>query len=643
MRRHTSGKAAIGRLERHKPVSHQVRGGYPQRRQGLRTEEQKKESARQNDARGLNGDRDLKKDSHSVIRAHGEFLFRCSGRCRDVPEDVLFSLFSANSGALTIFLLAVTISLGLGFGQIRVCRVSLGVSGVLFSGLLLAGLGVELNASLLGFVRDFGLVMFIFAIGLQVGPGFSDSLRRGGFLLNALAAGIVAVGFVLACAFVGLTGQSPAGIIGIFSGGTTSTPALAAASQTLEELAPAASLPAISEDLGLGYAIAYPFGIIGVIAAMLIVRTAGRIRIPDELRELERRQPHTHTRMHTRNLQLANANLDGSLLGDIPGLDVMGVTISRVMEGDKVLPAVPSLRLKMGMVLHAVGETSQLDRAELIIGPQVATTLKASDGRLEVRSLLVTSNKSIGATLRSLQLLPEHGITVTRIRRSGMELPPRPDMPLHYGDKLVCVGPHGVMDSAEHLLGNSVRQLNMPNVLPIFVGIALGVLVGSVPIVIPGVSSGVRLGLAGGPLLISILLSRVQHFAGLTWYLPTSAAVLLRETGICLFLSCVGLSAGKGFQAALFSSTGALWLFLGFCITLLPLLLGAWVARRFFRMDYITLCGLLVGCMTSAPTLAFAVNMLDNDTPSAVYATVYPFSTILRIAAAQALVLLFFA
>ncbi len=557
-------------------------------------------------------------------------------------EGIIYFLVGDGIGVQSVFVLALTIAIGLAIGQIKFWKLSLGVSGVLFSSLLLGNSGVELDQDILLFTRDFGLILFIFSVGLQVGPGFTDSLRQGGLALNALSAGIVAAGFALVLLFAFWFGSSPAALIGLFSGGTTSTPALAAATQTAGELVDKEELALVNLDLGLGYALAYPFGVIGVIIAMLLIRVIGRIDIANEMKSLEEILHRRHSAMHIRNLKLTNANLIGKHLSSIPGLEDMGVTISRVMDDGHVYPADPEMELKEGMIVHVVGDAEQLDRAELIIGPPVASKLRASHGHLEIRSLLVTNSRAIGSTLRALQLTPEHGVTVTRIRRSGMELAPRRNMPLHFGDKLVCVGSRHHMDHAERLLGNSTKMFNMPNVLPIFVGIALGVLVGSIPFAIPGLSTGFRLGLAGGPLLVAILLSRVQHFAGMTWYLPTSAAVLLRETGICLFLACVGLNAGQGFWSAVFSETGLIWLGMGACITLFPLLLIGWIARRFLGLNYVTLCGLLVGSMTSAPTLAFAVDMLDSDVPSSVYATVYPLATILRIFAAQGLVLLFY-
>lgn len=549
---------------------------------------------------------------------------------------------TSNPSALAVVTLAVTVAGGLALGHLRLCGVGLGISGVLFSGLVFGNFGLTLNAAILNFVRDFGLILFIFAVGLQVGPGFADSLKRRGLILNALASSVVVMAVLLTVLFIVVFGQPPAALIGVFSGATSSTPALAAASQSLEELAPAT----LSQDLsflGLGCALAYPFSVVGVIIAMILTRIVGRIDIRQEMRLMEEQSRLLHPPMDMRNMRVTNQNLFGKTLDAIPGLEDMGVTVSRVMEDDKVFAATPDTVLKPDMIIHAVGELSQLDRVSLIVGPEVETKLEAIHGHLEVRYLLVTNSGAIGKTLHALHLTPDHGISVTRIRRAGMELAPRRYLSLHFGDKVVCVGHKEHLDRAGQILGNSAKAFDQPHVLPLFVGVALGVIAGSIPIVLPGLSSGFKLGLAGGPLLVAILLSRIQHFAGMTWYLPTSASALLREVGICLFLACVGLAAGNGFFEAVFSDTGLLWLGLGAVVTLVPLLVAAFLARVVFHFNYATLCGLLVGSMTSAPTLSFAVDMLDSDIPSSVYATVYPMATILRLLSAQGLVMLFFA
>ena len=555
---------------------------------------------------------------------------------------MISNIFGSNTVAMSIALISACIALGLGAGQIRWKGIGLGVSGVLFSGLFLGHLGCSIDAGVLAFVRNFGLILFIFAVGLQVGPGFTEAFRSKGLLLNGLASGVTLVEAALCVIALWLTQQPAAALVGVFSGAVTSTPALAAASQTLSEIL-TTGVPEQLTNLSLGYAVAYPFGVLGVIMAIICLRAIWRIDIPSEVQRLEDANRRDHPVMHTRNLKVTNPNLFGKPLSSLPGLEDMGVTISRVMVGQNVRLATPDTELQQDMIVHAVGDQAHLDRAELIIGPRVETELQASHGKLEIRYLLVTSNKAIGRTLQQLHLLPEDGVTVTRIRRAGVELAPRRYLTLHFGDKVVCVGQSLHMARAEKILGNSSQMFNKPNVLAIFVGIAIGIVVGCIPIAIPGMSQGFRLGLSGGPLLAAIVLSRIQHFAGVTWYLPNSASTLLREMGLALFLACVGLEAGSGFVEAVLSDAGLVWMGIGAIITLVPLLLVGWLGRAVFRLNFVTLCGLIVGSMTSAPTLSFAVNLLKSDVPSTVYATVYPLATILRLLAAQGLVMLFLA
>ncbi len=552
-----------------------------------------------------------------------------------------FDFITNNPSALAIIILALTIGIGLLIGQLRVWGLSLGVSGVLFSGLILGNIGLELDPVILAFIRDFGLVFFIFAVGLQVGPGFVDTFKRRGLVLNALATFVVLMAVVLVVLFITFLDEPPAALIGIFSGATSSTPALAAAFQTIEEM----RLPTTAQDfnnLGLGCALSYPFSLVGVIIAMVIVRIVGRINIVQEVQSMQEHIKLLHPALGMRNLRVTNQNLFGNSIEAIPGLEDMGVTISRIMDDDKVFAPTPDTVLKQGMLVHVVGEQQQLDRASLIIGPEVDTRLENIPGKLEVRNLLVTKSKAIGKSLQALHLTSDHGISVTRIRRAGMELAPRRYVTLHFGDKVICVGHKEHLDWAEEVLGNSTKVFDHPQILPLFVGVALGVIAGSLPIMLPGLSSGFRLGLAGGPLLIGILLSRIQHFAGMTWYLPTSASSLLKDMGLSLFLACVGLSVGVGFFEAAFNATGVLWMGLGVLVTLVPLLLGAFIGRVFLRFNYTTLCGLFAGSMTSTSTLSFATEMLESDEPSAVFATVYPLSTILRLLSAQVLTVVVF-
>jgi putative transport protein len=557
------------------------------------------------------------------------------------------SMLPLHGAAQAVVVLGLAISAGLAFGHIRFAGIRLGVGGVLFSGLALGHAGLALDPAILEFVREFGLILFVFTIGMQVGPGFFDSLRRQGFALNLLAAGVVVLGTLLAVGFHLLGGLPVPLAAGLLSGATTNTPSLAAASQALREVAPAVAEAAV-EQAGLGYAVAYPFGIFGIILAMLLVRRVFRIDPDRELRELEAQTRQLHPPLEAVTMVVDNPNLDGLPLSRVPGLQGTGVVVSRVLDaagpGDpgEVRPPTADLVLRTGMLLHAVGQPAELDRLRIVVGRKSDTDLGGVPGPLTVRRFLLTRKNLLGLTLLELRLRLRHGVTVTRITRSGTEFSPGPRIRLHLGDTIQVVGRPEDLAEVERVVGNSTRDLNIPDVLPVFVGIILGTLLGSLPLPLPGLPSGVKLGLAGGPLLAAILLSRLHHFGGLVWYMPTSANLVLRELGISLFLACIGLKAGGGFVQAVLSGDGLLWLAVGACLTFVPMLAAGLAGRLVLKLDYASLCGLLAGSMTDPPALAFAGQMLRSDLPSSVYATVYPLVMVLRILAGQLLVLLLY-
>ena len=551
-------------------------------------------------------------------------------------------LFIGSGVAQAVVALSLAIVLGLALGLIQFRGIRLGVGGVLFSGLLLAHMGMKVSHATLEFVREFGLILFVFSIGMQVGPGFVDSLRRRGLGLNLMAAFIVICGVAVTVGFFFLADLPLPVAVGLFSGAVTNTPSLAAAAQVFTEIAPHTANQAIG-DAGLGYALAYPFGIFGIILVMLAVRAFFRIDTAEELHRMELEASNAHPPLQSMTLEVANPNLHGRTLRDVPGMSGLRVVIVRCKENAEESPvqaATPDIVIRPGMLLQVVGETRHLESLQVIIGPEKKEAdLTRLPGPLGARRLLVTRHKVTGKSLRDLHLTPEHGVTVTRVMRAGAEFSARSSVHLHFGDKLICVGTAKDLDRAEALLGNSARELDHPQVLPIFLGILLGTILGSFPLAIPGLPSGVKLGLAGGPLLVAILLSRVHHFAGMTWYLPVGANLILREVGIALFLACVGLNAGDRFMGAVLNGSGLYWMGVGVCITLIPLILAAIVARAVLKWDYVTICGLLAGSMTDPPALAFASQMLGADAPTAVYASVYPLTMILRILAGQLLVL----
>jgi putative transport protein len=553
----------------------------------------------------------------------------------------LTPLFFSQSAVQAVVVLGLIISLGLALGHVRFCGIRLGVGGVLFSGLAAGHVGLAIDHRVMEFAREFGLILFVYTIGMQVGPGFVDSLRRRGLRLNSMAALIVLLGAGITAAFHHFGGLPLATAVGLFSGATTNTPSLAAASQAFKEVAPALAEKAVGQA-ALGYAVAYPFGIFGIILAMLLLRALFRIDPVRELRQFEDQLKRHNPPLSTMTIEVDAPEAVGKPLGQTPGLEAGGVVISRVMVGPTVQAATADMPLASGMLLHAVGRPEALETLCRNIGRPSATDLPRLAGPLEVRRLLVTRRAVIGKTVPELDLAQKYEVTATRIMRAGTEFSPGPDVALHFGDILRCVGIPGQLAAVEALVGNSAREHAHPHVLPIFIGILLGAVLGSLPVPVPGLPSGVKLGVAGGPLLVSILLSRLHHFGGLVWYMPQSANLILREVGICLFLACVGVAAGDRFLATVMSGDGVYWLLVGACITFVPLLVAGVFGRMVLGCNYASTCGLLAGSMTDPPALAFAGQMLGSDAPASVYATVYPLTMILRIMAGQILVLTLF-
>lgn len=540
-----------------------------------------------------------------------------------------------------MLVLCFVIAGGLALGGLRVRGVGLGVAGVLFAGLIGGHFGFNIDAEVRGFLQEFGLILFVYTIGMQVGPGFLDSLRRQGLPLNLAAAAIVLLGAALAFALSALLRIDMAAAVGVFSGATTNTPALGAAQEAMKNLPDVD--PARLALPGLGYAVAYPFGIIGIIVAMLLFRALFRVNVGAEAEAFRALQRAGLEPLERMTLAVENPNLDGLALKSVPGLGVGGLVVSRVRAAgaSEVVAATAETILHAGDRILAVGPRSRLDELRVIVGRPVEEDLTRAPGAVRQRRVIVTQKIVVGKTLRELGLDALYGVTVTRLTRADLELSPLPERRIQFGDMLLVVGHEDALQKVAGVLGDSVKQLNDTSLIPIFVGIALGVLLGSLPIAVGGVPAPVRLGLAGGPLLVAIILSRVGRIGPLLWYLPVNANFLLREIGIAIFLGCVGLKAGAQFLATLMAGDGLLWMGCGVVVTLLPLLLVGAVMRVAVRTNYLALCGLLAGSMTDPPALAFANMFNKSDAPSVAYATVYPLTMLLRIVLAQLLVLLF--
>ena len=552
--------------------------------------------------------------------------------------DWVLELLRGKTIAHALLVLSLVAATGVLLGSLRIRGIGLGVAGVLFSGLLFGHFGFQLEHEVMEFVREFGLILFVYTIGVQVGPGFVASLRRQGLPLNLMAGSVVLLGVAVTLGVVFLGGIDMSVAVGLFAGGTTNTPALGAAQQALK------NLPNFTEELGkmpgLGYAVAYPFGIIGIILTMGLIRALFRVQPQAEAADFARQLQSNQPKVSTLNLEVRNPNLDGLTIARVPGLAESGVVISRVCKGKEVEVATPETVLRTGDIVLAVGSQEKLRELQIIIGRPAQVDLKSLPSRVTTRRVVVTQKSILGQTIEELD--PEaYGVAVTRVSRAEIEFTPTPGYRFQFADTVLLVGENEAIDRVAKVLGNSPKQLNHPQIVPIFVGIALGVLVGSWPWHFGQMPAPVKLGLAGGPLLVAIFLSRLGRIGPLIYYMPLSANFMLRELGITLFLACVGLKAGDQFVATLTKGPGLYWMGCAALITLLPLVLVGLVARWFYKMNFTSICGVLAGSMTDPPALAFANTMSGSDAPSISYATVYPLTMLLRVLAAQMLVLLF--
>jgi putative transport protein len=557
-----------------------------------------------------------------------------------VLEGVFAGLNPVVQGVLALSLVAV---LGLAIGAVRIKGVGLGIGGVLFAGIGLGALGVHGEPEVMEFLKEFGLILFVYTIGIQVGPGFFASLRRSGLGLNAMAAAIVVLGAATAVAVHAVAGIPLPVILGLFSGAVTNTPSLAAGQQML------AQMGASAEDLslpGLGYAVAYPFGIVGILLSMGVVRVLFRIRPAAEVAAFEAERAAGPT-LQTANLRVTNPNLDGLPLSEVPGIADGGLVVSRILPGGRALAdggghvAVPhpDTVIHCGDVVLVVGPPDKLRQSQLILGEAADVNLKAMDTDVRWERIVVTNTRLLGKSLAALDLLGVCGVVASRVNRSGVELVPSARLHLQFGDILTVIGaPAGIREAARRL-GNSEKLLQQAQIMPIFIGMALGVLLGSLPILLPGMPAPVRLGLAGGPLVVALVLSRLGHVGPLVWFMPPSANHVLREIGIVLFLAVVGLKSGEHFFAVLLDGDGLIWMAWAALITLLPLVCVGIYARLVARRNYLTVCGLLAGSMTDPPALAFANAVAPSEAPALAYATVYPLVMCLRILAPQVMVL----
>lgn len=547
--------------------------------------------------------------------------------------------------ASTIVLYSVVIFVGIWLGKVKIFGVSLGVTFVLFVGLLLGHFGYCANPDVLHFLREFGLILFIFSIGMQVGPGFFSSFKEGGIRMNALAMlGIgLNVAIMLAIYFIqgGSEGStSIAQMVGIMSGAVTNTPGLGAAQQTYLQVIPDGS--SVSQEMSMGYAAAYPLGVIGIILTMILLKAIFKIDNAKETAELDAESNSAELAPHMVTCQVTNDLIDGLNMLKLHTLISVDYVISRIERPDATIE-IPTSKTEIhkGDLCLIVCPAQDEEIFTRFIGPIIEKKWEMDRGPVVSRRILVTKTEYNGAKLGSLHLHDAYQLNVTRVNRAGVDLIAKPGLRLQMGDRLTVVGKIDDIENLANKLGNSMKRLHEPNLITMFIGIFLGIIVGSIPLQFPGMSVPMKLGLAGGPLVVAILLSAYGHKIHLVTYTNSSANLLLRELGICLFLASVGLAAGKDFAATVFTPDGATWVLYGFIITMVPQMVMAIVARAKYKMNYFSICGMLSGTYTDPPALAYGNKIANNDAPAVSYSTVYPLTMFMRVVVAQLIILFF--
>ena len=549
-------------------------------------------------------------------------------------------LTNPDSIAHIVALYAFVIAAGVLLGKIKFFGISLGVTFVLFVGILAGHFGFTGNPAILSFVQDFGLILFVFCIGLQVGPSFFSSFKRGGITLNLLAVGIVFLNIAVALIlYFALQGRVDIPMmVGILCGAVTNTPGLGAANEALQQL------HYQGPEIAMGYACAYPLGVMGIILSMIIIRYICRVdvqRDSDEIQKEEEANP--HMKPYTISLKVQNEALSGKTLSQVQNFLARDFVCTRIIQDGHMITPNANTVLRLGDRMFLVCAEDDSEAIMAFIGPKIEQDWDATnqqDKPMVSRRILVTQPNINGKTLGELHFSSMYGVNVTRVNRSGMDLFAARQLRLQVGDRVMVVGPQDAIERVANLLGNQLRRLDHPNIVTIFVGILCGILFGSLPIAIPGMPTPVKLGLAGGPLIISILIGRFGHKVKLVTYTTMSANLMLREVGLVLFLASVGIKAGENFVQMVVEGDGVLYVGLGFLITFIPLIITGIIARWHHRVNYFTLMGLIAGSNTDPPALAYANQIAGNDAPAVGYSTVYPLTMFLRILTAQLLILL---
>lgn len=539
-----------------------------------------------------------------------------------------------------VIIISLVSALGLYLGRIKIFGISLGITFVFFAGIFAGHLGIVMNKDMLYFAQSFGLILFVYALGLQVGPGFFSSLKKGGVAMNMMGLGVILLGLIMTVSLHWVTGVSLSNMVGLLCGAVTNTPALGAAQQALLQIDPANTKGVT--DMALACAVAYPLGVVGVILAIIILRALFADKKQKDLKEQR------DTTTYVAEFHVSNPAIYEKSIKDVMKLTDKHFVISRVWRNGKVSIPTSDTLLHEHDHLLIISVKSDVENIKVLFGEQenvdwnkADIDWNAIDSQLISRRIAVTRNRVNGVKLGSLRLRNLYGINITRVNRAGIDLLASPDLRLQIGDRLTIVGEANSVNTVGKILGDEIKRLNNPNLLAVFIGISLGMLLGALPITLPGMSTPVKLGIAGGPIIVGILMGAFGPRFHLTTYTTMSANLMLRQLGIIIYLAGLGIDSGVHFFETVFRAEGLLWIGLGFLLTIVPVLIVGFIASQFFKLDYAHNVGMLCGSMANPMALSYANTTVDGDEPSVSYATVYPLSMFIRVISAQLVLMLF--
>ena len=558
--------------------------------------------------------------------------------------DWLINLFTTTDSVAHIVLLyAIVIAVGVYLGKIKIGGISIGVTFVLFAGIAAGHIGFTAPTNILSFLQEFGLILFVFMIGLQVGPGFLESFRKGGITLNLLSTVMVVLNVIVmfACYYIFFDTSDPKNLpmmVGTLYGAVTNTPGLGAANETLYSIFDKGEVPQIAS----GYACAYPLGVLGIIGATIAIKYIFGIKLEKEEEELAKEEEdNDDVKPHFMDLEVTNLYLEGKTLAQVHNFLNRDFVCSRILHDGHVSIPNGSTIFHIGDKLFVVCAENDAEAIIAFIGPTINVDWKKQDEPMVSKRILVTRSSINGKTLGQMHFSSAYGVNVTRVTRQGMDLFAIPSLSLQVGDRIMVVGPEDAVNRVPAVMGNSIKRLDAPNIATIFVGVFIGILFGSIPVAIPGIPVPIKLGIAGGPLIIAILIGRYGYKVHLVTYTTTSANMMLREIGLMLFLASVGIKAGDGFLETVIQGDGVKYVYTGFLITIIPILIIGIIARKKYKFNYFTIMGMIAGTYTDPPALAYANSICSKEAPSIGYSTVYPLSMFLRIFTAQIIVLFF--